>query len=101
MRIIFFFRILPELYRRILGARFRLPCLVISQLYDRHYFLEGWKKKQPLNNTSPPAGCTRIGYQPLEGAAALFTTPAEVARISHRAQEKKDDGGTREHYHGD
>lgn len=83
-----FFCILPELYRRVVCARFRPPCLVISQLYDRHYFLGGWKKRQPLNNTSPPAGCTRIGYQP-QGAAALFTTSAGVARISHHKKAKR------------
>lgn len=89
MRILFFFSISHEFYRRVLGAGFRPPCLVISQLYDRHYFLERVKKRQPLNNTSPPGGCTRIGYQPLEGATALFTAAAGVARISHRTEEKK------------
>jgi len=87
MRIIFHFA--RAFYRCVLRAHdFRPPRLVISQLYDRHYFLGGWKKKGNRWIIHRHRPDTRIGYQPLEGATP-FTIPIGVARISHCAKEKR------------
>lgn len=98
----FVFRMLPEFYWRILDARF---ALLVSQSVNFTIgitFLAD-EKKQPLNNTSPLAGCTLVlRYQLPEGATAFFTTPSTVVRELVIVRIKKiDDGDTVEHYRSD
>lgn len=88
MHYFFVFYMLPEFYRRILDARF---ALLVSQSVNFTIditFLED-EKKQPLNNTSPPAGYTRTRISVPRGCNCLFYSPDRSARISHRTRKKK------------
>lgn len=74
------------------------PCLPISQLYDRHYFLGGWRKADRWIIHHSPAGCALAPdinhcerVQP-----SFFTSPRGVRKlvIVRGRKRKKGDGGT-------
>lgn len=109
----------PGVYRRILGARVS-PSLSSNQSTLRRALLSlPDEKRQPLNNTSPPSGCTLtagtgIRVPAVEVCNRLFTAAAALSPLPLprrprrprklvivREGEKESAGDTREYYRGD